>query len=147
MRNSFGRLGFRKVALHARSLEAPIQTTEESGSKKALVIVASAQSYDPAYNPAQAYASSDGLFCYSYCAVAAFIVALCIVQQSFLGVPKRGLVASVARLASSILRPSIPSFFMREIRVVRFKPKRAAAPFAPPTRPLVSPNIRTKECC
>ena len=36
------------------------------------------------------------------------------------------------------LAASIPSLFIREIRVVRFKPKRAAAPSAPPTRPLVS---------
>src|SRR5262245_34289747 len=27
----------------------------------------------------------------------------------------------------------MPSFFMREIRVVRFSPRRAAAPFGPPT--------------
>src|SRR6202034_2960630 len=41
-----------------------------------------------------------------------------------------------------ILRGSIPIFFIRVIRVVRFRPKRAAAPEGPPTRPLVS--LRTR---
>src|SRR5207253_3486076 len=39
-------------------------------------------------------------------------------------------------------RGSIPSFFMREIRVVRLRPMRAAAPSAPPTRPRVSFRMR-----
>src|SRR5882672_10520983 len=41
------------------------------------------------------------------------------------------------------LRGSIPSFFMREIRVVRLTPMRAAAPSAPATRPFVIFKTRT----
>src|SRR5262245_36125191 len=37
----------------------------------------------------------------------------------------------------------MPSFFMREIRVVRLSPRRTAAPFGPPTRPSVSRSVRT----
>src|SRR5262249_5573197 len=51
------------------------------------------------------------------------------------------------RLVSSTSRASIPSFFIRAIRVVRLRPRRAAAPFAPPTRPLVSPSTLTIVCC
>src|SRR5437660_620680 len=40
-------------------------------------------------------------------------------------------------------RGSIPSFFMREIRVVRLIPMRAAAPFGPATRPFVIFSTRT----
>src|SRR5439155_9901880 len=40
------------------------------------------------------------------------------------------------------LRESIPSFFMREIRVVRLRPMRAAAPLGPATRPLLSFKMR-----
>src|ERR1035437_8640258 len=36
---------------------------------------------------------------------------------------------------------SMPSFFMREISVVRLRPARAAAPSVPPTRPLVSSRM------
>jgi hypothetical protein len=46
-----------------------------------------------------------------------------------------------------IFRASIPSFFIRVSRVVRFRPKRAAAPFGPPTCPLVSFRIRTIVFC
>ena len=38
---------------------------------------------------------------------------------------------------------SMPSFFMREMSVVRLSPIRAAAPPAPPTRPAVSFKMRT----
>src|SRR5262249_19457742 len=41
------------------------------------------------------------------------------------------------------LRGSIPSFFIREIKVVRLRPMRAAAPSGPATRPLVSFKIRS----
>ncbi len=37
----------------------------------------------------------------------------------------------------------MPSFFMREISVVRFSPRRVAAPSGPPTRPLASLSMRT----
>jgi hypothetical protein len=40
-------------------------------------------------------------------------------------------------------RGSMPSFFIREIRVVRGIPKRCAAPVAPATRPFVAFRIRT----
>ena len=42
---------------------------------------------------------------------------------------------------------SIPSFFIRVIRVVRLSPMRAAAPSAPPTRPLVSFRMRRMRSC
>src|ERR1700758_3846882 len=37
----------------------------------------------------------------------------------------------------------MPNFFMRDRSVVRLIPMRAAAPSAPPTRPLLSPSART----
>jgi hypothetical protein len=40
------------------------------------------------------------------------------------------------------LRESIPSFFMREISVVRLTPIRIAAPLGPATRPCVSSSTR-----
>ena len=36
----------------------------------------------------------------------------------------------------------MPNFFMRDIKVVRFNPRRVAAPFGPPTRPPVSLSTR-----
>ena len=42
-------------------------------------------------------------------------------------------------------RGSMPSFFMRESKVVRLRPRRAAAPSVPPTRPRVSLRMR-KSC-
>src|SRR5216683_726453 len=47
----------------------------------------------------------------------------------------------------AIFRGSIPIFFIRVSKVVRLRPKRAAAPFGPPTRPLVSFRIRTILSC
>jgi len=44
-------------------------------------------------------------------------------------------------------RGLIPSLFIRVSRVVRFNPMRAAAPSAPPTRPLVSFKICTILSC
>jgi hypothetical protein len=41
------------------------------------------------------------------------------------------------------LRGSIPSFFRREISVVRLMSMRAAAPSGPPTRPFVTFRVRT----
>ena len=46
-----------------------------------------------------------------------------------------------------IFRGSMPNFFIRVSKVVRLSPKRAAAPFGPPTRPLVSFRIRTILSC
>jgi len=40
----------------------------------------------------------------------------------------------------------MPNFLMREISVVRLMAIRAAAPSAPPTRPLVSPRTRMISC-
>src|SRR6266851_4800286 len=37
----------------------------------------------------------------------------------------------------------MPNFFIRERKVVRFIPRRAAAPSAPPTRPLQAVSART----
>src|SRR5882672_3899615 len=46
-----------------------------------------------------------------------------------------------------IFRGLMPIFFIRVSNVVRFSPKRAAAPFWPPTRPLVSFRTRTILSC
>src|ERR1700676_5464765 len=46
-----------------------------------------------------------------------------------------------------IFRGSMPSFFIRVIKVVRFRPRRAAAPFGPPTSPLDSFRIRIILSC
>src|SRR5947207_11469740 len=46
------------------------------------------------------------------------------------------------RLDQDTFRGSMPSFFMREIRVVRLRPMRAAAPVGPATRPLLSFKTR-----
>ena len=46
-----------------------------------------------------------------------------------------------------VFRGSIPIFFIRVSNVVRLSPNRAAAPFGPPTRPLVSFRIRTILSC
>jgi len=47
-----------------------------------------------------------------------------------------------AGMNQDTLRASMPSFFMREIRVVRLRPRRAAAPSGPATRPFVSLSTR-----
>src|SRR6266704_3459539 len=53
----------------------------------------------------------------------------------------------LASPAQNTLRASIPSFFIRVIRVVRFSPMRAAAPSGPPTRPFVSLRMRMIAFC
>src|ERR1700676_4944206 len=63
------------------------------------------------------------------------------------GHPRHGPVSSRPMRTYGIFRASIPSFFIRVSRVVRFRPKRAAAPFGPPTCPLVSFRIRTIVFC
>ena len=46
-----------------------------------------------------------------------------------------------------IFRGSMSIFFIRVSKVVRLSPKRTAAPFCPPTRPLVSFRTRTILSC
>src|ERR1700676_461347 len=63
------------------------------------------------------------------------------------GRTRQGRLGSRPMRTYGIFRASIPSFFIRVSKVVRFRPKRAAAPFGPPTCPLVSFRIRTIVFC